>query len=115
MSKSMNRITLAGYVGKDPDVRNSGNGMYARFNLATSTGGGKDKYGNDIPEKTQWHNIVAFDKVCETISAQVRKGSYVIMEGRVEYNSYEKDGTIRQATDIILTNLLHPRKEKQPF
>lgn len=61
MSKSINQVFLAGNAGKDPDVKTFDGGVkVASFSLATSTGGYKKQDGTDVPEKTQWHNVVAW-------------------------------------------------------
>lgn len=107
MSKSMNRVTLVGNVGKEPEVKPSQNGqLVAKFTVATSTGGYRSKDGRDIPEVTQWHNITAFGAICSAIGQHIHKGTRVMVEGRIEYREYEKDGQKRYITEIVLTDLI---------
>jgi len=92
--KCMNRATLLGRVGSDPEVRSTGTGKkVAQFSLATSWGTG-DK------EKTEWHKIVAWEKTAEVIESYVRKGDPLLVEGEINYRSYEKDGETKYITEI---------------
>ncbi len=96
MSKSYNRAVLMGNVGKDPEVRYTGSGVaVASFSLATSDGWG-DK------EETNWHTIVAWKKTAEICGQYVKKGSPLLVEGRIQYRSYDaKDGSKRYVTEIV--------------
>lgn len=107
MSKSLNQAILLGHVGKDPDVRTLDGGIkVATFSLATSTGGYKKQDGTDVPEKTQWHNIVCWRGLADVCEKFVRKGDRLAILGTIGYREYEKDGQKRYATDIIAYDLL---------
>jgi single-strand DNA-binding protein len=82
-----------GNVGADPEVKDSVNGIrYARFSLATS-----DKWKDG--EKTNWHRCICFGKMVEVVEQWVHKGNKLYVEGRMEYEDYEKDGVkMRNAT-----------------
>jgi single-strand DNA-binding protein len=105
MSRGYNRVVLIGNVGKDPEVRSTTGGVsVATFSLAT-TEMWKDKYG--IPqERTDWHNIVAWRKLAEIIQEIVKKGSRLLVEGKIQTRSYEKNGEKRYVTEIVADNVL---------
>jgi len=96
----MNLIVIAGNVGKDPEFRTTPSGMVVcKLSVATSR-----KYKGE--EQTQWHRVIAFDKLAELIRNHVGKGDKVGFEGRMEYGSYEKDGTTMYTAEII-ANQIH--------
>ena len=115
MSKSLNQAILIGNVGKDPDVRTLDGGIkVATFSLATSTGGYKKQDGTDVPERTQWHNIVCWRGLADLCEKFVRKGDRLTILGTIGYREYEKDGQKQYATDIIAYDLLLSGKADNP-
>lgn len=107
MSKSINQVLLAGNVGKEPEVRTLDGGIkVATFSIATSTGGYKKQDGTDVPEKTQWHSIVAWRNLAEIAEKYVHKGDKIIIMGTLQYREYEKDGIKRYVTDILAYDLM---------
>lgn len=116
--KSVNKVTLLGNVGRDPEVKVlAGGNAVAEFSLATSRGGYTGKDGKEVPQKTQWHRIKAFGAITSSIEKYVKKGSTIYVEGRIEYSEYEKDGIKRQTTEIILEDmslLSQPQAAPQP-
>jgi len=95
----MNKVILHGNVGKDPDTRTVNEKTVTKFSLATSK-----TFTNGAGEKitgTQWHNIVMWGKLAETASKYVKKGSSLIIEGEIQYRTYEKDGHTVYTTDIV--------------
>ena len=116
--KSVNKVTLLGNVGRDPEVKVlTGGNAVAEFSLATSRGGYTGKDGKEVPQKTQWHRIKAFGAITSSIEKYVKKGSTIYVEGRIEYSEYEKDGIKRQTTEIILEDmslLSQPQAAPQP-
>lgn len=99
---SLNKVILIGNVGKDPDVRyfDSGNAI-ANFPLATSERGYKLANGTEVPERTEWHNIVASRDRAQFVEKYVKKGSLVYVEGKIRTRNYEdKDGIKRYMTEI---------------
>lgn len=115
MSRGFNRVVLIGNVGKDPEVRYTGNGTpVATFSLATSEIW-RDKDGN-VQERTDWHNIVAWRKLAEIIQGIVKKGSRLLVEGKIQNRSYEKNGEKRYMTEIVADNiLLLDSREGRPY
>jgi single-strand DNA-binding protein len=109
--KSINRVTLIGAVGQDPETRFTAAGMaIASFSLATST---KQK---DKDEITQWHNCVAFGKLAEIVQQYVTKGSKLYLDGAIQYQCVDKDGEKRYYTKIIVNDMsmLSSPKDKEP-
>ncbi|MDB5596219.1 MAG: single-stranded DNA-binding protein [Hyphomicrobiales bacterium] len=99
-----NRATLIGNVGRDPEVRKTGNGdSVVSFSVATSESW-RDKASGERKEKTTWHNVVIWNEGIGKIAEQyVRKGSRVMVEGRIEHREYnDKDGNKRTSTEIVL-------------
>lgn len=84
MSRLLNRVTLIGNLGQDPEIQESKAGIpFATFSIATPRG--KSKGGE--PE-TDWHSCVAFDKTAENIGLYLKKGSKVCVEGAIRYETY---------------------------
>jgi single-strand DNA-binding protein len=104
--KSLNKIQLIGNVGKDPELRHTGSGVaVAEFSLATGERW-KDKQTGEVKERTEWHTIVAWDKLAENVNVYVAKGMRIYVEGALRTEKYEKDGqahyrTKVQAKDVI--------------
>ena len=97
----INKVTLIGRVGGEPDIKKLENGTtVARFSLATSDSY-KDKEGN-FQESTEWHNIVAWRDLAERVEKNLRKSALAYVEGKVTYRKYtDKDGVERNVTDIV--------------
>lgn len=109
MSRGMNRVQLLGNVGNAPETKHTPGGMaITTISLATSYKR-KDKDGKSV-EKTEWHRVKFFGAVAEIAAKFLRKGSKCLVEGRIEYGSYDKDGVKVYTTDIIADdlNLLSP-------
>lgn len=107
MSKSKNLVLLTGNVGNDPKVNALENGIkVATFSLATSTGGYTSKEGKEIPEVTQWHNIVAWRSLAELSEKFIHKGDKIEIIGTIQYREYEKDGQKRYVTDIVASDII---------
>ena len=93
MSKSICQLLLIGNCGKDPEVRTLENSVkVATFSVATSTGGYTKQDGTEVPEKTSWHNIVAWRGLAEITEKYLHKGDKVTIMGTISYREYEKDG-----------------------
>ena len=93
---------MIGNVGKDPDVRyfESGNAV-ANFSLTTNERGYKLANGTEIPERTEWHNIVATRDRAQFVERYVKKGSMVYVEGKIRTRSYDdQSGVKRYVTEI---------------
>lgn len=95
----INQVTLAGNTGSDVDLQYSKtNVAIAYVRLATS-----EKYNGE--EKTTWHNIKAFGKIAETLAKHVTKGRKIMVQGRLDYYSWEKDGVQHTKSEIIVEKL----------
>ncbi len=113
---SVNKVILIGNVGKDPDVRYIDNNVcVANFTLATTERGYTTQNGIQIPDKTEWHNIVAWRGLAETIEKYVRKGSQLYIEGKIRTRSWEDQNKIRRyTTEIYVDNMeLLGRRDSQ--
>ena len=96
----VNKAILIGNLGKDPDVRRTANGTpVANFTLATSERY-TDKAGQK-QEKTEWHNIVVWNKLAEFAEKWLKKGKTVYVEGRIQTRSYGDEGNKKYITEIV--------------
>ena len=102
MPRSVNKVILVGNVGKDPEVRYSASGTpVANFSLATNE---KFKDRNDQwQERTEWHSIVAWQRLAEIVEEYVAKGSKVYVEGKLQTTSWEdrQSGERKYRTEIV--------------
>ena len=102
MSKSKNAVSLIGTVGKDAISNKTQSGVsYARFSLATSEGGYKRRDGMDVPETTQWHNIIVWRELADFVAKYVKKGMLVAVDGKIIYGEYDKHGVRCLSIDIV--------------
>lgn len=104
---SVNKVILIGNVGKDPDVRYLENNVcVANFTLATTERGYTTQSGVQIPDKTEWHNIVAWRGLAEIAEKYVRKGTQLYIEGKIRTRSWEDQNKIRRyTTEIYVDNM----------
>lgn len=103
MARYKNSVSLIGVAGKDAELRTTNTGVpYARFSLATSTGGYTKQDGTVVPEQTQWHNIVCFRKQADFAGKFVKKGMKVSVDGMIIYGSYQnQQGQAEKTCDIV--------------
>ena len=110
---SLNKVMLIGNVGKEPDVRYIDNGVCtATLSLATNTPGYTLPNGTQVPERTEWHNIVLWRGLAETAEKYVHKGDKLYIEGKIRTRSYDdQNGVKRYVTEIFGDNMemLTPR------
>lgn len=101
MARGVNKVILVGNLGADPELRYTPAGSpVATFNVATSDTW-KDKDGN-VQERTEWHRVVAWNKLAEVAGEYLKKGSQVYVEGRLRTQSWQdKDGSKRFKTEIV--------------
>jgi len=107
MARSVNKVTLLGNVGKDPEIRSTPGGtMVANLTLATSDNQ-KDAQGA-WQERTEWHNLVAFKRTAEIVRDYVKKGSKLYIEGKITTRSWEDKETHqkRYRTEILVNELV---------
>jgi len=99
---SLNKATLIGHLGRDPETRTLANGdAVTNFSIATSESW-KDKTSGERQERTEWHNIVMFRKLAEIASEYLKKGSLVYIEGKITTRKWtDKEGKDRYTTEIV--------------
>lgn len=103
---SINKVILLGNLGKEPEIKSFDNGgKMASVTLATTKKGYTTKQGTQIPDKTEWHNVVMFNGLADIAEKYLHKGSKVYIEGEIRYREYEKDGQKRYITEIFCDNL----------
>jgi single-strand DNA-binding protein len=106
MARSVNKVTLIGNVGAEPEVKTTGSGVkFAKVSLATSRTF-NDRTGQQ-QEKTDWHRLTFWDRLAEVVEQYVHKGDRLFVEGRLEYSQTEDDqGKPRYWTDIIVREMV---------
>lgn len=106
MARSLNKATLIGNVGGDPDVRTTASGTpVAKLSLATSRTF-SDRSGQQ-QERTQWHRLTIFGRLVDVVQQWVKKGDRLYVEGRIEYSqSTDPQGNTRYWTDIIVDQMI---------
>lgn len=101
----MNKVILQGFVGKDPEVRYVSNRQVATFSLATTEPPRTLSNGTQVPERTEWHNLVLWDKNAEIAEKYVRKGTRLLCEGKLRTRVWEDRSAIkRTTTEIVVDN-----------
>jgi single-strand DNA-binding protein len=99
---SVNKVILIGNAGRDPEVRYlDKNVAVANFTLATTERAYTTQNGIQVPERTEWHNIVAWRGLAEIAEKYIRKGSQLYIEGKIQTRSWEKEGIKRYTTEIF--------------
>ena len=117
---NMNRATLLGHAGRDPELRDLDNGGRAAvFTLAT-TEKWTDREGNPA-EATKWHRVVVYGPTVKAVEAMLRKGDRVMVEGRIATRAFrDKEGNDRAVTEIVVSrrqdtvNILSARRQESP-
>lgn len=114
---SVNKVILMGNVGKDPEYKNFDNGgSVAQFTLATIDRAFKTANGTEVPERTEWHNIVLQNGLAKVAKEYVKKGDKLYIEGKIRTRSYEdNNGVKRYITEVYGFNMemLTPKKDGQ--
>lgn len=103
----MNKVMLIGNVGKEPEVRYVDQGVaVARITLATTERGYTLQNGTQVPDRTDWHNVILWRKLAEIVEKYVHKGDKLYIEGRVRYTTYDdKRGVRHNLTEIWAENM----------
>ena len=101
---SLNRVTLIGNVGKDPEIKTFASGnKVASITLATSERY-KDRNGEQ-KEDTEWHSVQAFGKLADVVERFVHKGSLLYLDGKIRTRSFEADGRTVYRTEILADHI----------
>ncbi len=102
---SVNRVTLIGNLGKDPEVRYMANGDAVANVTVATTDTWKDKEGQK-QEKTEWHRVTFYRKLAEIVEKYLNKGSAIYIEGRLETRKWtDKQGNERYTTEVIASEM----------
>lgn len=106
MARSLNKVTLIGNAGGDPDVRATASGArVAKLSLATSRAF-QDRSGQR-QERTDWHRLTFFGRLADVVEQWVKKGDRLFVEGRIEYSQTQDDrGGTRYWTDIVVNEMI---------
>ena len=104
---SVNKVILIGNVGKDPDVRYLDNHVcVANLTLATTERGYTAQNGTQVPDRTEWHNLVFWRGLAETVEKYVHKGDKLYIEGNIRNRSYDdQNGVKRYVTEIFVDSM----------
>jgi single-strand DNA-binding protein len=104
---AVNKVILVGNVGKDPEVRYvESNVAVANFPLATSERGYTSRSGAQVPERTEWHNIVLWRGLAEVAEKYVKKGTQLYIEGKLRTRSWtDNNNVVRYTTEIYADNM----------
>ena len=104
MARSVNKLILVGNVGRDPEIQATSTGhKVAHFSLATSWRIPRDS-GYD--ERTEWHRVTVWDRLAELAQEYVRKGDRLYIEGRMQYDSYERNGVTIPTAEVVVRELV---------
>lgn len=105
---SLNRVQLLGNMGAEPKVQQLQNGnKCAMFSIATSEPAVTLQNGMQVPERTEWHSIVAWGRQADVVQQYLPKGAQVYIEGKMRTRKYTtKDGVERYTTDVVAENII---------
>ena len=102
MARGINKVILVGNLGKDPETKQlPSGGSVCNITIATSESW-KDKNSGQQQEKTEWHNVVFFNRLAEIAGEYLRKGSKVYIEGSLRTRKWQdKSGADRYSTEVV--------------
>jgi len=114
MSRSVNKIILVGNVGQDPDIQETGAGAKV-VHLSLATNRRTSSNGEDQKERTDWHRLTLWNRLAQFTEDHVAKGDRIYVEGRLEYDSYERDGVTIPTADVVVRELvlLSPKSQSE--
>jgi single-strand DNA-binding protein len=98
--KTKNRIDLIGFVGRDPQVSKKTDGQILNVRLSVATTDRWTDAAGEKKERTEWHRVVFWDRLAETVAKYVRQGSLLEVEGPMQSSTYEKDGVKHTAWQV---------------
>ena len=106
MARGINKAILVGNLGKDPEIRHMPNGgQVTNITLATSESW-KDKQTGESKERTEWHQIVFFNRLAEIAGEYLSKGAQVYIEGSIRTRKWQdKEGNDRYTTEIVASEM----------
>ena len=100
---TLNRVTLVGVAARDPEVARQLESVVARLPVQTHR---LDRVAGEMRRRTEWHRIVARNRLAEIVSESVKRGSRVYVEGRLEYTSLEREGTSVPMVEIVAQDMI---------
>ena len=104
---AVNKVILLGNVGKDPEVRYPQQGQaVAQFSLATTERAYTNANGVQVPERTEWHNIVAWGRNAEIVERYVTKGTQLYIEGKLRTRMWEDRNQIKRYVTEVYVDVL---------
>ena len=103
----LNKVMLIGNAGKDPGIKTLDNGnKVANFTLATTDRGYTKQDGTQVPDRTEWHNLVVWGGLAKVVEQYVRKGTKIFVEGKLRSRSWDdQNGVKRYTTEVYVDNL----------
>lgn len=106
MARGVNKVILVGNLGRDPEIRYMPNGgAVANVSIATSEQW-KDKQTGEQKDRTEWHNVVFYQRLAEVVGEYLNKGSQIYVEGALRTRKWQdKNGTDRYTTEIIASEM----------
>jgi single-strand DNA-binding protein len=106
MARGVNKVILVGNLGKDPEIKYTASGAaIANLTIATSDSW-NDKQTGEKVEKTEWHRVVAFQRLAEIMGEYLRKGSQVYIEGRLQTRKWQdQNGQDRWTTEVVANDM----------
>ena len=113
----MNKVMLIGNVGKEPEVKYLDQGVcVANVLLATTEKGYKLQNGTEVPDRTEWHNVVLWRRLAEVVEQYVHKGDKLYVDGQLHYRTYDdKNGIQRRVVEVWAESMemLTPKQRQQ--
>lgn len=104
---SLNKVMMIGRLGKDPDVRYLDSGVaVATFSIATTERAYTAKNGQQVPERTEWHNVVLWRGLAETAEKYLKKGDLLYVEGKLRSRSYEDQQGVKRTVVEIFADVM---------
>jgi single-strand DNA-binding protein len=104
VSRSINKVILVGNVGRDPDIQTTNGGTkVAHLSLATSR---RVPRNGGFEDRTEWHRLTLWDRLAQIAEEYVRKGDRLYIEGRIEYDSFEKNGVTIPTAEVQVRELV---------
>ncbi len=113
MSRSVNKVILVGHVGQDPEIQETQNGTkVAHFSLATNRLTTTEE--GEKAERADWHRLTLWNRLAQFAEEYVAKGDRIYVEGKLEYDSYERDGVTIPTADVNVRELVLLSARKDP-
>lgn len=104
MAFDINRVQLLGYLGRDPEVKTMGQYEFVTISIATKRSW-VDKTTKERREETEWHRCTAMGDSMKKLAKNLKKGTRLLVEGRLRTRSWDKNGEKRYATEIVLEGI----------